>query len=151
MWLWNLSKFYRHQPIWIFFHDSSRMIKMTMQYITLLHDQEGYQGLLSAESTEVTSALLNKTTASLCNVKSGHASGDGIHKKTIPRGQYRHNRTSHSCSCSPLAELSGHLSAGSVSSDNPVFLCAAPQGTQHNLQFIAMQTWLLQTAKKPSH
>lgn len=69
-----------------------------MQYITLLHDQAGYQGLLSAESTEVTSALLNKTTASLCNVKSSHALGDGIHKKTIPRGQYRHNRTSHSCS-----------------------------------------------------
>lgn len=147
MWSWNLSKFYRYCPIWIFFHNSSHMIKKAMQNIQSLHEWAKYQGFLSAESTETASALLSRTSTSLPAGKSCCASGDGNHKKNIPRGQHWHDHTSHSCSCSLPAQLSAILSADSVSPDNPAFL-HVPQSTQHNLQSTAMQTWLLQAAKK---
>lgn len=150
MWSWNLSKFYRYCPIWIFFHNSSHMIKKAMQNIQSLHEWEKYQGFLSAESTETASALLSRTSTSLPAGKSSCASGHGNHKKNIPRGQHWHDHTSHSCSCSLPAQLSAILSADSVSPDNPAFL-HVPQSTQRNLQSTAMQTWLLQAAKKSPH
>lgn len=118
-------------------------MKKAMQNIKSLHDWAGYQGFLSAESTETASALLSRITTSLPEGKSSCASGDGIHKN-IPRGQHRHEHTSHSCSC---RVLSHSFYQQTLSSDNPAFL-HVPQSTQCNLQSIAALAWLLQAAKK---